>query len=47
MGVEQQMTRDEKAIMWIERFCITPRGFDKGQRVRFNALARAHFGAAR
>ena len=28
------MTCGDKAILWIEEFCVVPFGFDKGQHVR-------------
>ena len=28
------MTPGQKAARWIEQFCLTPSGFDRGQRVR-------------
>jgi hypothetical protein len=34
------MTRADKAVLWIEDYCVVPFGFDKGQHVRLTEQQR-------
>jgi hypothetical protein len=34
------MTRADRAITWIEKFCVVPRGFDKGRHARLTQQQR-------
>ena|SRR5262245_35931778 len=33
-------TRGDRAVLWIEHFCVYPNGADRGQRVRLTPAAR-------